>query len=102
MLDYNSLKWLLEHGENLEELDISGGGGRVTGKISKEVAKFKKLRYLNLANICISGIGLMNMVNGSSGVLREVDVSGCTGISLDTVRLAAKSGVKIVERWRYH
>ena len=96
-MDFDSLEWLMKHGENLEELSI-GGNTTVADVMSKEVAKFQKLRYLGLPYSGISGIGLLNVVNGSPGALREVDISGCMNIGLDAVQLAAKSGVKLTQR----
>ena len=94
-VEFNSLKWLMKHSENLERLAI-GGNDTVTDGMLKEVAMFRNLRYLDLSRCGISGIGLMNVVYGSPGALREVNVSECINIGLDAVQLAAKSGVKIL------
>ena len=97
-MDFNPLEWLMKHGENLESLRI-GGNSTVTDEALKEVAGFKKLRYLGLSTCGISGTGLMNVVYGSSpGMLREVDVSGCLNIGWDEVQSAKKSGVNITQR----
>ena len=84
----------MKHGENLKALTI-GSNTTVTDEVLKEMAKFKKLRYLGLHFSGISAVGLLNVVNGSPRVLREVNISGCTKISSDAVQLAAKSGVKL-------
>lgn len=98
-LNFDSLEWLAGHAESLEELAIGWNAG-VTDEMSQDVAKFKKLRYLNLRRSNITGIGLMNVVNGSPGVLRGVDISGCEKIDPDAIQLATNSGVKI-SRWLY-
>ena len=70
-LKFHSLDWLEKHGQNLVELRITGNT-TVTDETLKEVMKFKKLRYLNLWGCTISCTGLMQVVNGSQGKLREV------------------------------
>ena len=93
-MDFNSLEWLVKHGENLERLGI-GGNSTVRDEMSKEVAKFKKLRYLGLHYSKISSIGVMNVINCLPGVLREVSISSCMNIGLEAFELATKFGVKL-------
>lgn len=96
-MDFHSLEWLMRHGESIEELSI-GGNSTITDEVLKEVAKLGKLRYLELYHCGISGIGLMSVVNGSLGALREVRIFGCKDISSYCVQLAAESGVKVISR----
>lgn len=98
-MDFNSLEWLVKHGENLAELKLAQNSN-VTDEALKEVSKLKRLRYLDLSGCGISGLGLMNVANGSPGLSRAVDISGCRNIDSDAVQLAAKSGVMIIQRRR--
>ena len=93
-MDLHSLEWLVTHGNNLEELAI-GDNSAVTDEMLIEVTNFKRLRYLDLSKCGISRFGLMNVVNGSSGALREVNISECRRIDSDAVQLVKKSGLKI-------
>ena len=99
-LNFQSFGWLVKHGENLEKLVISQSRA-VTDEALKEVMKFKMLRYLNLTGCDISPNGLMNVLNGSLGTLREVVISPRLGNDTEVTRLAAKSGVKITPRLGY-
>lgn len=91
-MDFNSIEWLVKHGESLEMLEL-GENVTVGDRMSKDVAKFKKLRYLGLSDTSISATGVMNVVNGLPGVLREVDITGCEDdngvIRLDKAQLDA-------------
>ena len=98
-MDFNSLEWLVKHGENLAELKLAQNSN-VTDEALKEVSKLKRLRYLDLSGCGISGLGLMNVANGSPGLSRAVDISGCRNIDWDAVQLATKSGVMIIQRRR--
>ena len=100
-LDFHSFDWLLRHGENLEKLVIVANSCAVTDEALKEVMKFKMLRYLDLSGCDISLIGLMNVVNGSLGALREVVISCRLAKDTAVTQLAAKSGVKITSRLGY-
>ena len=98
--DFHSFEWLVKHGENLEKLVIADSCA-VTDEALKDLMKFKMLRYLDLSGCDISLIGLMYVVNGSLGALREVVISRRLGKETDATQLAAKSGVKITPRLGY-
>ena len=99
-LDFHSFDWLVKHSANLEKLAIMQSNA-VTDKALKEVIKFNKLRYLNLTGCDISPNGLMNVLNGLPGALREVVICSSLGNDTEVTRLAAKSGVKITQRLGY-
>ena len=87
----------MKHGENLEKLVIADSCAVTAGEL-KDLKNFKMLRNLDLSGCDISLIGLMNVVNGSLGVQREVVISRRLGKDTDATRLAAKFGVKITPR----
>ena len=99
-LDFHSIEWLVKHGKNLEKLVIRESRA-ITDEALKEVMKFNMLRYLDVTHCDISPNGLMNVLNGSLGALREVAISCCLGNDTDATRLAVKSGVKITPRGYY-
>lgn len=96
-IDFGSLEWLTDLGMNLEGLEI-GGNHFISDEMSKHVAKFTKLKYLGISYSSISTIGLQDVVNGSLGVLKEVDILGCKNVDLDVERVAAETGVKLTQR----
>ena len=90
----------MKHSTNLEKLAITQSRA-VTDEALKDVLKFNMLRYLNLTGCDISPNGLMNVLNGSPGALREVVISSRLGNDTEVTRLAAKSGIKITQRLGY-
>ena len=100
-LNFHSFDWLVKHCVNLEKLAITLSR-TVTDEALKEVIKFNMLRYLNLTGCDISPNGLMNVLNGLPGALREIVISPSLGNVTEVTRLAAKSGVKITQRLGYY
>lgn len=95
-LDFDSLDWLLDagHGEELEELSVAGNS-TFGDQVSKELGRLKSLKWLDISNTMISGIGLLHLVSRNENVIKWLCLDGCGYVGYDAVQKVRGMGIDV-------
>lgn len=88
-----SLDWLLDagHGKKLEFLSLRGNQ-TFGDQITKELGRLVELKWLDVGNTRISGIGVVNIINRRDSKLRWLGLDNCVAVGRDAIDLVLARG----------